>query len=710
MSRLKTQVVWGVFVIATWIEGIVCYRINTTIHDTNLVHVTYSDASIECDRWVNSWLFWKVCDSWLKPWTPGVYRSQGKLATFHSSLNHQFASVTIEFRGTDVWVYGPSSGQLAEFPPDYKICLYESYHLSSKSQCYQANITEAYSASGDEDEPVVVFARGELQDHEHRIVISVANPVDNIQKYNGIKFSHAVYTAERPAPWPVKEDRWRYREVVMHDTHPFLSYSPPVSLGRSNKRPAWTAKVHTAEDGSVTSWHELESHNAADQDQWGVSTKIKSGAVAIYGAPSAYIDIENRDILGFVCVRLDLGLCETVDLKTIYENEGYHSKYEPVLLWRNDALDPSRETRISIRLVKSPTRSGTVFPFKSINYFEEKGYANPGSIVANFENVTIHYDDQSVSYNPKKRCLDPLKRVTCSSWFDPWVTREVGPSGSVLIYRSTLSRYRVHEDPHISLSFRGSAMYLYGAPNAYAVRPFAPQGICINDACRVIDIEQAYLHSPLGDKSAGVSTIRGEKRATRDVTASLSTPHPELEPVPIWSVTDLDDKVEHTFRLALAPLPSPDDAEMSFVKVVYTQVNYPYGDRPNSPAPELDPSYTGPAHPPYATKWILDHRVPASPPISVKPPPRQSPSLLLLAFALLVAWFCLPPTLSFLRNKTGRLNHFYRVILQPLLNPPGRPPSRHPNATDTLPFVNSTQSPDRSALPENSVALVDLLS
>ena len=99
----------------------------------------------------------------------------------------------------------------------------------------------------------------------------------------------------------------------------------------------------------------------------------------MYGAPSAYI---NQDNLGFVCVRVDLGLCETVDLKTIYANERFNTQHEPVLLWRNDALDPSRETRIFIRLVKTPTRVMSVFPFKSIVYFEEQGYSRHVQLIA----------------------------------------------------------------------------------------------------------------------------------------------------------------------------------------------------------------------------------------------------------------------------------------------------------------------------------------
>ncbi|EUC59799.1 hypothetical protein RSOL_323570 [Rhizoctonia solani AG-3 Rhs1AP] len=368
MFRLNTQILLGILITTTWIHNTIAYKVNTTLYDTNSGHITYSNVPIKCNRWTISWLSQPVCESWLNPWTSGVYHSQDKIATFHSSLNHQLASVTIEFQGTDVWVYGPPLNELVEIPPDYRICLYESYRFSSKYQCYQTNVTEAYAAS-DKDRPAVVFARGRLANNEHRIVISVADPVDDIQAYNGIKFSHAVYTTERPTPWPVEEDRWRYRKVVMHDTHPMFSYSPsPPSKWVFWRSASWSAKVHVAEDGTAMSWHEFKS-----SDGGSVETKIRAGAVVIYGVPSAYID--NRDNLGYVCVQLDSGPCETIDLKTIYANQKDLIRHEPVLLWRNDTLDSSRETHVVIRSVKMPTGTVTIFPFKSIHYLEEQEYS-----------------------------------------------------------------------------------------------------------------------------------------------------------------------------------------------------------------------------------------------------------------------------------------------------------------------------------------------
>ncbi|CAE6413145.1 unnamed protein product [Rhizoctonia solani] len=664
MSRLKTQIIWGILVIATWIDGVVAYSINTTIHDTNSAHVTYSDVSLKCNRWVNNWVFWKACESWIKPWTSGVYHSWGKKTSYHSSLNHQLASVTIEFQGTDVWVYGPPLSELTGPLPDYKICLYESYHLSSKQQCYQTKTQEAYFASRGEGEPVVIFARGQLQDQQHRIVISIADPVDDLKVYDGIKFSHLVYTTERPTPWPVEEDRWRYREVVIHDTHPLLSYSPPVSSNPLAVTPVWLAKVHTDEDGSVTSWHELKSHNEGDQSQWRVETKIKAGAVAIYGAPSAYID-EAGYSLGFVCVRLDFGLCETVDLAMIYANQRDHAGRESVLLWRNDALDPSRETHVSIRLVQGPTKSGTFFPFKSINYLEPKEYSNPGPLVGHPENTTVNHDDQSILYSPK-HCIRTTDGRDCSR-LNPWTRKEVGPLGSVLSYSSTTWKYQAREDPHITMRFRGSAVYLYGAPNAYASRPFAPQRVCINNVCRVIDVEQAYLHPPREDiEPAGIRQTSNQKETLQDIATPLLLPHPELEPVLIWSITGLDDNIEHTLQLAFASLPAWDNAEMTIVKIVYTEVTYRWGEeRPNPPAPGPDVTYSGPTHPPYATGWTpLTHKPP--PPFSIDPPPSgQSPYPLLALIVLVAGIVGIPRALKFWRGKT-REN-------EPLL--PGHPSS-----------------------------------
>ncbi|KAJ1306925.1 hypothetical protein OPQ81_007908 [Rhizoctonia solani] len=684
MSRLKSQMVWATLMIVTRFEGIIAYRVNTTIYDTNWAHVVYSDTSIKCNRWVNSWMFWK-----------------GKKWTFHSSLNHQFASVTVKFQGTDVWVYGAPASQFLELPPDYKICLYESYHLSSKSQCYQTNITEVYSASTNVDRPVVVFARGGLQNHEHRIVISVADPVDDLRAYNGVKLSHVVYTIERPTPWPVEEDRWRYREVVMHDTHPLLSYNPQPSLGWFSDSARWSSKVRAAEDGSITSWHELEFYNEEDRDQWGVKVRIKAGAAAIYGAPSAYIDQHN---LGLVCVRVDLGLCEIIDLKTIYSNERFQTQHEPVLLWRNNALDPSRGTHILIGLVKTSTEKA-VFPFQSIVYLEEQEYSSPRPLVGQLVNVTINHDCAAISYNPGRRCVGESIFGGCRSWFDPWTWTKVGPLGSVLTYRSTLSKYRVKEDPYITMSFSGSAAYLYGAPKAYAPRHFAAQHVCLNNVCRVIDVEQAYLHAPRESlEPAGINGGQCQNVTIQDFTTSLSSPHPELEPVLIWSATGLDDKVEHTLRLALAPLPSPDDAVMSFVKVVYTKVTYHGEVRPNPPPPQPDHAYMAPLHPPYATRWApLDHKPP--PPFSVDlPPPAEPPFIQLISITVLVAFVIgFPRALRSWRRKTRET--------QPLLSghPPApnndahgapwghthsSPPPQYPNATDTLPNYSSVADND----------------
>ncbi|CAE6382268.1 unnamed protein product [Rhizoctonia solani] len=302
---------------------------------------------------------------------------------------------------TDVWVYGPPSSQLTRIPPDYKIYFYENYRFSSRHQCYQTNVTAAYLARGDEDEPVVVFAQGQLQNHHHRIEISVADPTNDIRDYDRIKFSHVVYTTVRPTRWPVKEDHWRYREIVMHDTHPLLSYSPPVSSSWFSTSP-WSAKLYTAEDGTVTSWHELKSYKEPERDQWGVETKIKAGAGAVYGTPRAYI--KNLDNLGLVCIRLDMGLCQVVDVETIYLNRRDFEQYEPVLLWYNDALDPSHETRISIRLVKTPYESMVVFTSFSEYGCLSDSDTSPEQLASDLQNMTIGNDDGRVLYNPGRRC------------------------------------------------------------------------------------------------------------------------------------------------------------------------------------------------------------------------------------------------------------------------------------------------------------------
>jgi hypothetical protein len=100
-----------------------------------------------------------------------------------------------------VWLYGPPRAQLPATPPDYKVCLYENHRLAPDPICYRVNVAEAYSTVEHYDDPVVIFAKGGLQHHEHRVVVSVGDPMNETQVYGGIQFSHAVYTIERPTPW-----------------------------------------------------------------------------------------------------------------------------------------------------------------------------------------------------------------------------------------------------------------------------------------------------------------------------------------------------------------------------------------------------------------------------------------------------------------------------------------------------------------------------
>ncbi|CUA78351.1 hypothetical protein RSOLAG22IIIB_13085 [Rhizoctonia solani] len=560
--------------------------------------------------------------------------------------------MTITFKGTDVWVYGPPAGLMAELPPDYKICLHESYQIAPKSQCYRINIPEAYSTSEDRKNPVIVFARGQLQNHQHQIIISVANPepMGNTQEFNGIKFFCALYTTERLVPWPVEEDHWRYRKVVMHDTHPMLSYFPAIPSKWVFWRVSpWSAKIHTADDGVTTSWHELKSDNEGS-----VETKIRAGAVAIYGAPRAYIEHQS---LGVLCIRLDQGLCKVINLGPIYASQWGQHGSKPVLLWRDDTLDPSRETRVSIQLVKASNGAETTFPFKSINYREEQEYSSPRPLAGHLQNVTVNHDDQAISYNPKRRCISESWSGQCATWFDPWVKNEAGPSGSILTYRSTLSQYRVKEDPYITLNFKGEFRCV--------------SHVCINNVCRVIDVEQAYLHT--------------SGPAVNYISAPLYSPHPELEPVLIWATTGLDDRIEHTLRLGLAPLPSRDDAAMSIVKVVYTQVTYRREkDRSNPPAPKPYHAYSGPSGPPYATKLAhLDRKIESSGEIFG--------SILLLVVSSVVY----VSITRFFGSQKHKSDDTKRSLSNtPALDQgrqvsaviPASPPSRKPNATDhTLP-------------------------
>ncbi|QRW03149.1 alpha/beta hydrolase family protein [Ceratobasidium sp. AG-Ba] len=176
--------------------------INTTIFDTNSAYITYEPREDFCARWTNGWWSSKSCEIWAQPWSSEVYYNNGRLTGVHRSLSHQLASMSIEFNGSAIWLYGPPRAQVAVTPPDYKICIRQAHPMALNEACYRMDVTKAYLAAERYNDPVVIFAKGGLQYQSHRVIVSVANPTGDPRKHFGIQFSHAVYTIERPTPWP----------------------------------------------------------------------------------------------------------------------------------------------------------------------------------------------------------------------------------------------------------------------------------------------------------------------------------------------------------------------------------------------------------------------------------------------------------------------------------------------------------------------------
>ncbi|KAG9125793.1 hypothetical protein FRC07_006193 [Ceratobasidium sp. 392] len=570
------------------------YSMNRTVYDTDIDHVMYEPKGDFCTRW-EKWLLWWKCANWIQPWKFEVYKSQGRgLISVHRSINHGLPSVTVRFEGSSIWLYGPPRANLPTIPPDYKICLFESLYPSSTRECYRVNIAEAYSVAHSYDEPVVIFSKGGLRYQKHQVTVSVANPTDETKSHLGIQFSHAVYTIERPTPWPVEEDHWRFRRVVMHDTHPLLSYNPKPATSCSLwwcSESGWTPKTYRAENGTLVSWHQLESHAERGRGEWGVETTVTAGSVAVYGIPRVHI--VNANILSQICVQLNSGPCSPVDVQHAYLNS--KDQDEPVLLWHDDTLDSSRKTHISIRLIETDNDQTSVFPFKAIHYLEPQQYASPEPLIDRLQSIEVAHDDRAIIYTPKGHCTAYFLDW-CANWVEPWALREEGPFGSQVTFRSTKAELRTTDDPTITFKFLGAAVYVYGAPKLFVKNvPLAPQRICVDDVCHVVDVEQAYLNAPedmnLEFSKQHTFDIQGSNQRSSNITTSLGL-HPEYEPVLIWSITGLDE-VPHKLQMALASLPSEDNAEMTVAKEPLLPRVPPNQDALGAPpAAPRAPSYT----------------------------------------------------------------------------------------------------------------------
>jgi hypothetical protein len=219
MSRLK-NLIPGILAAALLSTDVAARRVNNTIYDTNTAHVAYEPKEDFCTKW-NDNVFWRTCETWANPWRSEVYHSQDRVATFHRSLDHELSSMIINFKGrvrlnightaanirvllgSAIWLYGPPRSQLFTIPVGYKICLRDDHRVAPDLLCYRVNVAEAYSGQDDYESPVLIFSKGGLKLQEHQIVISIADPIGELAQYQGIQFSHAVYTTERPTQWSV---------------------------------------------------------------------------------------------------------------------------------------------------------------------------------------------------------------------------------------------------------------------------------------------------------------------------------------------------------------------------------------------------------------------------------------------------------------------------------------------------------------------------
>jgi len=310
-------------------------------------------------------------------------------------------------------------------------------------------------------------------------------------------------------------------------------------------------------------------------------------AVYIWGAPKEWLYP-----FSFAQQEICIGgtLCQQIDIRRAYFDI---PDDKPALIWSMKYLDPSQTHSFILRSMESEGGNDGITTISLHKIVYEVHLEKHRDVLrqVTLVNHTIQNTDDRIQYTPVTSCISRLPFSKCTrrwetSVFDVLAEDRAGHNRRVAQEsfshtQTMLGVSSVDDVPQASFKFRGTAVYVYGAPSSQITLPHAAQQICLDEVCEFLDVHEAYLNphvvGHLQDASLSESGSPEAVNVSFDTNSVLSS-NPDHRSVLLWYAKDLEWDKHHYVSLRMIernPSIGTPVRGMTIDYVTYTSLRLP---------------------------------------------------------------------------------------------------------------------------------------
>ncbi|KAG8992941.1 hypothetical protein FRB94_011162 [Tulasnella sp. JGI-2019a] len=503
------------------------------------------------------------CGKRYDPWDLETYTdSDGERHSFYLTISRgnytesadQIRGMSFGFRGTSLEVYGAPYRQIQELghvPGKQELCLL--------GDCQEVNAQAIYNATNEaeRDSPVLLWSYDGLPDNRyHRLELRLLDISRGQEQPQAMTIHHIVYKS-RPSVLPPRYQPSSQELLVpttYYDTNPWISFCS----GRRSRYDPWWKEVIAMPSGQQRSFHHTSSwkHDPSGPNARLISFKFQGVALYVYGASPAELTYVANGTYEHahqeICIDSE---CEAIDTHQLYLNIETSHAHEPVLLWSHEGYPSAILRHVQLRLLDEHLpvkhiRRMTLSQFVVTEVKKRSLWTHPIANVS-YSDMTISPLSSLLRYSPRPDYVHGDRDHPYSSWDRQAYS---APDGQLQTYIRTSTWDHVPNTRQRAWQFffTGHEIRVYGAPRPYLVHPtHAKVEACLDDDCRPVDVEHAYLNVD---------------------------PDVERKPVLLWSMEDIDVSRPHTLAMRMIESEMEAGSEikgMTFAGLEYTKVEFP---------------------------------------------------------------------------------------------------------------------------------------